>query len=1079
MFTGFGRKALSVLCALLLAVSVTVSTLIADVSASETVAQSFENIPALKNVKYFSIYEAVDAEDANVKDGAKSLKWTAGSGTDAVSFWQSGMDLTVGQKYKLEMYIKLSSANCATMVLKQLTARDNGWAASGAEFSINSSGFTAGQWEKYEIIFTAEQRAVGMWISGTGDVYFDHLTFTPVTAESVTVTVNPNNGETVEPLTGTPGDAMTLPTLTRDGMDFGGWYTDETLTAPLSNTTTFPLSDIAIYAKWLPAGTVIQDFEADYSASSDNGFRLYTATDANDTNVHGGSKSLKWTAMSGSKAGTLWSTGKDLEIGKTYKLELWLKMETATRCEIKLVQLNVKTNGWSYGSNTQYSLGYIGNTYQEVGQWKKYELTIEAQTTAMGLLVYGDDNFYIDDVSWTPVGDPVTVTVEPGNGQTVEPLVGVTGTDMILPTLTKDGCYFAGWFLNAEFTEAFTTGKFPAENITLYARWIQNGLITQNFESYDHTPTTDSGFVLYTAADSNDANVYEGAHSLYRTNINKTRVAALSDPYISMTPGKAYKATFQLKVTDLGTGGGLQLTNLNDRTNPWSYVSLNDNDLGYIGSTYQYVDEWVERSIVFIAKAPYFGFSSWGNISYYLDDFKIVEVPIVTVTFDTGDGEAIAPMTGAAGMSMTVDNPTPPEGKTFGGWYSDPNFTEPYKIAVFPDQDITIYARWITEGTYEQDFEVWPSEKGAYYTSDVFTLYTAQKENDPNVYSGKHSMYYSNEDNQNTFALNIFDETMGKLVVGEKYYVTIHFKPDKTPQEKWATNTTYHSIYYTTQQGNCWSWSSQGPIGRYNASVFYQNSIDDSQWVGTTNAVTTTTEKDENGWLTMTYEITAQTPYIALYMTGYYSMYIDAITITTLPSGLVAEDYSRPYAEDFYNILDKNGLTNTPNGTEKRIYKLELDPRGDYIFTASLMKGVNGNSKVYLTWDSQGQDVIEGTVFAGNGTDYKLQSSRVMTDFTGIVYLVVEGGGAGACDYFALFPTRYAHEENPNPDFVYQTVDENALPTKAAALKVTGSGTDSGSPATGEASLLFPLALVCLTAAAAILFRKRGIDNAE
>ncbi len=1076
MFTGFGKKALSVLCALLLVVSVTVSTLIADVSAAETVAQSFENIPALNNVKYFSIYEAVNAEDTNVKDGAKSLKWTAGSGTDAVSFWQSGMDLTVGQKYKLEMYIKFSSANCATMVLKQLTARDNGWAASGTEFSINSNTFTAGEWGKYEMIFTAEQRAVGMWISGTGDVYFDRLTFTPITTESVTVTVNPNNGETVEPLTGAPGDAMTLPTLTRDGMDFGGWYTDETLTAPLANTTTFPLSDITIYAKWLPAGTVVQDFETGYSVSGN--FSLYTAAELNDANVHDGFKSLKWTAAAGTSVTTLWSTGKELTVGETYNMELWIKLETCGGTQISLTQLSDKENGWSAGTNTQYTLDYFGSDYQEVGQWKKLELTFTAQTAAMGLSVWGADNFYIDGISWTPAGDPVTVTVEPGNGQTVEPLVGVTGTDITLPTLTKDSCYFAGWFLNAEFTEAFTTGKFPAESVTVYAKWIQNGLITQNFESYDHALAADSGFELYTATDSDDANVYEGTHSLYRTNINKTRVAALSDPYISMTPGKAYKATFQLKVTDLGTGGRLQLTNLKDRTNPWSYVSLNDNDLGYIGSTYQYVDEWVERSIVFIAKAPYFGISSWGDIHYYVDDFNMVEVPFVTVSFDTGDGEAIAPMTGAAGMSMTVDNPTPPEGKAFGGWYSDPNFTEPYKIAVFPDRDITIYARWITEGTYEQDFEVWPSEKGAYHTSDVFTLYTAQKENDPNVYSGKHSMYYSNEDSRNTFALNIFDETMGRLVVGEKYYVSIHFKPDKTSQDMWATDTTYHSIYYTTQQGNCWTWQASGPIGRYNAYIFYYNNLpSDSYWSGTANAVTTTMEKDENGWLTMTYEITAQTPYIALYMTGYYSMYIDAITITPLPSGLVAEDYSRPYAEDFYNILDKNGLTNTPNGTEKRIYKLELDPRGDYIFTASLMKGVNGNSKVYLTWDSQGQNVIEGTVFEGNGTDYKLQSSRVMTDFTGIVYLVVEGGGAGACNYFALFPTRYAHEENPNPDFVYQKINYNTLPKKAANLETAPD--DSGSPATGETSPLFPLALVCLTAAAAILFRKRGIDNAE
>ena len=1105
------KKAISILCALLIAVSATLSGITPLVSAAGTITQGFETgFNATKGG--FSLYEAASNGDTNVKSGSKSLKWTATSGSNVISLYSAGNDLTVGETYKMEAWIKAETSTDSAITFTQLSDKNNGWSYDGAkEYTLKYFGTdydSVGQWKKFEVTFVAERQAMGIRLYGTDNFYFDDITWTHVNT-NVEVTVVTNNGVTVAPLTGAEGSPLALPTLSKDGFYFAGWYTDSDFKTPLGDSPVFPSANITVYAKWSPTGAYVQSFE-NFTYANGDGFSLYEATSAEDTNVRDGSKSLKWTATSGTKAISLYSVGNELTVGETYKMEAWIKAETSTDSAITFTQLNDYANGWSYDGAKEYTLKYFGTDYDSVGQWKKFEVSFVAEKQAMGIKLYGADNFYFDDITWTQVNADVEVTVVTNNGETVQPLLGADGMPLTLPTLTKEGYYFAGWYKDADFTEGFNNTTFPSGSTTIYAKWIENGLITQDFENYKYNIANSEPFSIYTATDANDTNVAQGKHSLYRNNTTSaTRVVSLTDDYTTLTVGKAYKLTYKLKVTNLGTGGGLGLTNLTDKPNPWSYISTVD--LGYIGSTYEGLNEWVERKVTFIAEAPYFGLSNWGDITYYIDDLKIVEVPIVTVSFEMGEGEAKAPLTGAAGAALTIENPTPPEGKAFAGWYLDNKFNERYKVSNYPDTDITLYARWVKSGTYEQDYETWPDKKGVYLTSDVFSLYTAKDKNDPNVYSGKHSMHYDNPDSRSTYALGIFDTEMGELAIGEKYYVSIRFKPDKVYSYSTINKTYFYtSIYYTTQQSNVWTHKSQGPIGKYESMLCRKEvtTVKDDYWNGTAGLVTTTTEKDENGWLTMTYEITANAKYIALYVAGQFSMYIDYITIEPLPSGVLSENYSNPYCEDFYNILGDMGLTQRPNSTEKGIYKLELDPRSDYVFTASLKKGAYGVPKVYLATDSEGKNVVEGTVFKGTGSSYKLYSSRIMTDLSGVYYLVVEGGGSGSTDFFALFYNKYSCEENPNPDYVYVPANYNKLPVKDAAILTsndasngtsndTSNGTSNDNsndnysdnssfnngdygdaPITGDNSIILPALILLFTSVLSLfILRKRGACN--
>lgn len=1074
MFKSMGRKTISLFCAMILIISVVATAFILPANAeAQPIIQDFENITQLKNVRYFSIYEATSEADSNVYEGSKSLKWSVGSGTDAVSFWQSGMDLTVGQLYRMEMQIKVTAANANSMVLKQLTSRDNGWANTGKDININVSQLTPGQWSKYEVVFTAEQRAVGMYIYGSADVYFDYIRFIPISTEEVTVTLNTNGGDVLEPIKGAPGSAMTLPTPTKDGMSFAGWYADADLKYIFTETA-FPDDNATLYAKWLPAGTVVQDFEANYDVSS-NGFSVYTATDENDTNVLDGRKSLKWTNTTGTKVVTLWNTGKELTVGETYKLEFWVKAVSSTESHIDVTQLTDRANGWSYPSNTMFALPHFGTNYDSVGQWKKFEIIFTAEKNAMGLALYGKDDFYFDSITWTPIKERVTVDFVTNNGTTVDPLTGTPGLAMTLPTLTMDDMNFAGWYTDENLKNPFSeTTVYPDKNLTLYAKWLPKGVIVQDFEI--GFTAKDGGFSIYTATDENDTNVLDGKKSLKWTNTAGSKAITLWSEGKDLTIGQTYKLEFWVKA-ESSVESHIDITQLNDVANGWAFGENVRIILPHFGSSYDSVGKWKKFVYFFTAEKKAMGILLYGKDNFYFDSITWTTVEKnINVNFVTNNGTEVEAALGAEGMDLVLPTITK-DGHYFAGWYEDADFTIPFTATTFPAASVTLYAKWIENGNYVQDFELWPDEEGVFHSSSVFKLYTATDENDPNVYNGKHSMLYKNESGYSTYALNIFDTTMGKLEIGEKYNVTIRFKPYETNYGEWSQDGTYHSIYYTKQQSNCWTYQAQGPLARYRAYVFYNNKFTDDFWTGTSNVVTTTMEKDENGWLTMNYEITAQTNYIALYMTGIYSMFIDYITIAPLPSGVIKEDYESAYTEDFYNILNDEGVADLPNKTNKVIHEISVDVRGDYIFSASLKKGANGAPKVYLAFDEKGENPIDGTVFVGNTDKYKMYSSRVMTDFSGVVYLVVEGGGAGSSDYFALFPTKYGAAEDPNPHYTHPKVNYDKLPQRAAASNTVAS--NNVAPETGDTVPYLPIVMLALSFAVVMLFiiRKDGKCN--
>ena len=812
------------------------------------------------------------------------------------------------------------------------------------------------------------------------------------------------------------------------------------------------------------AATYTQGFENNFN-NCGAGFSVYTGSEG-DKFVHSGTHSLKFAKAAGTKVTSLYQQGLQLEPGKDYIITLWVYVATAKAGDYAAFQvqtLRETTNGWSFDSayrSQEYGFGSDkGNTWQQV----RMVLNAKYQYLGLSLWGMGEPDVYFDDLKVEEAPVPVTVTFNTNGGSAVQAISGVPGNTLTLPAApTKEGYTFGGWYTDSVCSTPFTATVFPDAATTLYAKWNKAGSFKQDFENYDLTLEKNSGFSIYSGK-AGDANVTGGTHSLFKDGsvTSATKVLTLSDPYTELTVGKGYRFSAKLKVTNVGSGTGLSFTQLRERKNAWSFAA--QESIAYIGSDYKHVNEFTEIEYYFIASQKYFGLTSWGTATYYMDDVEVTEVPMVTVSFVTPGVEAPQAVTGPAGMKLTVKNPTPPAGKSFAGWYEDAAYQNAVSIAVFPQADTTYYAKWIDEGCFEQSFE---SFNGAgHQMSETFSIYKATSKDDPNVYDGKCSIKYDSN-TSGTYAISLFDGTMGQLKIGEKYYVTVHFKPVRTPEGKWGSSGSYHSIYYTNQWDNAWNYRGQGPIGRYLPYAFYENNIGE-KWSGTVGAVTSTTEKDANGWLTMTYEITAVTNYIALYFAGDFAMYMDAVTITPLPNGLIERNYENAYCEAFYNQLTDTDLSGSAAG-KKSVYKLEVGSRADLVFAAEPKNG----AKAYLAYDEAGNNTVEGTEFAQSGVH---SASRIMADFSGVLYLVVEGNAKTDFNFLALYNRSFGLAEDPTPE-ARPDADYEHLTVKNAVTDLPGADTrfEDEIPATGDVALPVLAIVFSVLAAGAVLALRKG-----
>ena len=367
--------------------------------------------------------------------------------------------------------------------------------ASTAEYSYTFAGwFTA----------TSGGTQISSTTTVTGNVtYYAHWT---ATKRSYTATFNGNGGSTPSPssITKEYNTALgTLPTCTRTGYTFLGWYTASSGGTKIS-TTTVVTKDITYYAQW--------------------SINSYTLTfNPNGGTVTPTSKDLEYNSV----YGTLPTPTRASNAQYTYTFAGWYTAATggtqvtaATKMAAKdtTVYAHWTSNTRSYTVSYQTTYGTLNRTSQSIAYNSKGSCTLTMPNNTAEFTYTFVGWYTAANGGGTKVGSELTLetpaitgtvtyyayvtrstksythTFNANGGGTVSPATITKAYNTALgtlPTVSRTGYTFVGWFDTSAAsggTQATTTTKVTGTK-TWYARWSINSYTFTFNKNGGNTPS--------------------------------------------------------------------------------------------------------------------------------------------------------------------------------------------------------------------------------------------------------------------------------------------------------------------------------------------------------------------------------------------------------------------------------------------------------------------------------------------------------------------------------------------------------------------------------------------------------------
>ena len=567
-----------------------------------------------------------------------------------------------------------------------------------------------------------------------------------------TVYFNPDGGN-VSPTSkkvNNEGQYGALPTPTKTGYTFAGWYKDGTKIE--STTKVETTTDITLKAKWTAIKSTLTVNPNggiwDGSSSSQTFTQDYNTTktinnpsknvDGCRVTFDGNGGTAQTVAITQTTTFTGWTlSGKGSFGGTTYTFGDGNGTLTANYSGENITLPNAtKTGatlkGWYTSTTGGTPVGGAGDIWKPstdttlYAQWNEtnYILTVDpnggtwngssAQQTVTG--TYNEQkqipnptapNGYIvtlnNDGTTTQITQTKTFTVwkQSGKGSingTTYTFGDGNGTitaqytenNVTLPTPTKTGYTFDGWYTASTGGNKVTSPYTPTNNITLYARWTANQYkITFDADGGNVTPSTKQ--VTYDQkygelpTPTKTGYTFEGWFMDDSTQIT-------SNDTVKITEDKTLKAhwqgaTYTLTVNPNGgtwNGSSAQQTvtgtynatkTIANPTAPSGYTVTLNND----GTTTQ-----ITQTKTFT------GWTSSGKGS----------ISDTTYTFGDGDGTITAQY---KDDDVTLPEPTK-TGYTFDGWYTAATGGDKVNTSYKPTNNITLYARW-TANKYKVTFD--------------------------------------------------------------------------------------------------------------------------------------------------------------------------------------------------------------------------------------------------------------------------------------------------------------------------------------------------------------------------------------
>ncbi len=223
-----------------------------------------------------------------------------------------------------------------------------------------------------------------------------------------------NGGTECENMYGNPEEPLKLPTPTKKGYKFAGWYVYKELDIEYTYDF-FPYFDQMLYAKWERSSN-IQDFEDYANTKYDYGedyeyFRPGTAG-YDSTYIKSGTSSMHRKGLISDSADFLVFYDQLLKVGTKYEMIFYINTDKeGTDVDLSLVHEDFPD---IYDSDSGVELIKSIDTVK-VGEWTKVTYKFTAKTQWIAIRTSGDASIFFDDFMVTALGDDANVSVNNGD----------------------------------------------------------------------------------------------------------------------------------------------------------------------------------------------------------------------------------------------------------------------------------------------------------------------------------------------------------------------------------------------------------------------------------------------------------------------------------------------------------------------------------------------------------------------------------------------------------------------------------------------------------------------------------------
>jgi uncharacterized repeat protein (TIGR02543 family) len=495
------------------------------------------------------------------------------------------------------------------------------------------------------------------------------------------------------------GTALTLPTPTRTGYSFGGWYSDSGLTTSVgaAGASYSPSAAITLYAKWTANSLTV--------AYNSNGGTAVS----NGTTVTGGTISSAPTAPTRTGytfAGWFSNVGLTVAANFPYTHGQTANFTLYAKWTGNPIAVTYESNGGSAVASGSTATGATISSaptaptrvgYNFAGWYSDAGLT----TSVAFPYAHGQTADFTLYAKWAVGTYTLTYNYNSANGGNSVASAGFTtgGAAIILPTPTRTGYTFAGWYSDAGLSNlvgAAGASISPTASATLYAKWTANTLLvtfaTNGGNSISSSSTVTGGTLSAPTAPTRAGYDFAGWFSDAGLSNTVTFPFAHGQTADFTLYAKWTVGTYALTFNYNAATGGNSLANASFTTGDSALILPTPTRDGYAFAGW-FSDAGFSNSVG-AAGASYSPTTSETLYAKWTAN-------TLTVSFAASGGSAVTNTTSLTGGTLSAPTAPTRVGYNFAGWFLDSGLTNAVSFPFIHGQtaNFTLYAGW-TAGTY-------------------------------------------------------------------------------------------------------------------------------------------------------------------------------------------------------------------------------------------------------------------------------------------------------------------------------------------------------------------------------------------